>query len=236
MVRLRVSMSWNIFVLVYYFNSNMVRLRASLDITIILPLKISIPTWYDWEMVWRCCNNKRTERISIPTWYDWEVVAVCRRVLVSAISIPTWYDWERKWRRLNFARRRFQFQHGTIESCGLLYCLIFTFFISIPTWYDWEFCIYVRYTEVKSISIPTWYDWEQKKIMPLQSDFYFNSNMVRLRETLNRFCPSATRCISIPTWYDWEYNHHSITLVDKDNFNSNMVRLRDWGVQHTHCK
>ena len=148
--------------------------------------------------------------------------------LTTWISIPTWYDWEVQLQVAGpRAARSFQFQHGTIESTGLVCWTRTNTDISIPTWYDWE-CSRIPYPCCNfPISIPTWYDWERSGWSSTTLNLaYFNSNMVRLRAQALDFlhqCPAIFQfqhgtieswfdddvlyCawyISIPTWYDWE--------------------------------
>ena len=76
----------------HYFNSSMVRLRASWGKFIGRLTDISIPVWYDWE------------------WYPFREEGV-----PFLISIPVWYDWEYDVITDYLNRHQFQFQYGTIE-------------------------------------------------------------------------------------------------------------------------
>ena len=53
--------------------------------------------------------------------------------------------------------------------------------------------------------------------------------MVRLRGC-NGNRSRSFNAISIPVWYDWELCISSACLIMYPNFNSSMVRLRDWSI------
>ena len=147
-----------------HFNSNMVRLRVRWPRRRYLWVwRISIPTWYDWELSWMSDG--------------WESVHFNSNMVRLR-------DYIEKHGRL--PELAFQFQHGTIERLqSALNALTAQDFNSnmvrlrgVVHKESWS--------KLCWISIPTWYDWEicqgfQKNNL-IQ---YFNSNMVRLRVYTN---------------------------------------------------
>ena len=126
----------------YYFNSSMVRLWEQTLVSLTSPLSnfnsSMVRLW-----VYPSATLSYDYVISIPVWYDYEVVlvvvvvlvvldfnssmvrlwAACTHSLVRSlmISIPVWYDYECRVSKYNFCVCVFQFQYGTIMSIIYLY-------------------------------------------------------------------------------------------------------------------
>ncbi len=58
-----------------------------------LNFKISIPLWFDWELL-RKQIATLLKQISIPLWFDWENNPFNLNQSANNISIPLWFDWE----------------------------------------------------------------------------------------------------------------------------------------------
>ena len=141
--------------------------------------------------------------ISIPIWFDWEVINKMERQNKAKISIPIWFDWEGGQNKRIRVVTLFQFLYGSIErnesdsltkalkhfnsymvrlrellEVTLLLAILhfnsymvrlrdadaIVFFISssisIPIWFDWEAVWIWNSNKGFTISIPIWFDWE----------------------------------------------------------------------------
>ena len=99
---------------------------------------ISIPLWFDWEVVILFSCSYRFVNFN-STMVRLGVSCSGRNDISDKISIPLWFDWE-------FA--------VIIKSLGL-------WPISIPLWFDWECIKHKPTTFLRAISIPLWFDWEE---------------------------------------------------------------------------
>ena len=185
------------------FNSTMVRLRDGLFYKLQQSWQISIPLWYDWEVFCKHLLSLLYMYFN-STMVRLRVVCEVHVLWAFLISIPLWYDWE----YLPGEMMNIQFQ------------------ISIPLWYDWEFAELNCYAEKLEISIPLWYDWESGLVRAKRRPaWYFNSTMVRLRDTI----PSTLH--QLPRQFQFHYgtiescSSVSISIM-YFYFNSTMVRLR----------